>query len=568
MGLQKAQEMLAQGEWICLTMEQDTCIPSLAWASIAPSFEGRDAVSTLSLDLERLVVDSVALTKTISTSRDEIRNILLTLDRLRLILSILLTPGLSDDVDSICDGKLKVMPSSATVGLSSDGATVLYPVTRPGDVWCISGNVSAARALSIILVLRAMSLFEELSEATNTVISFYATSIGTCVGERYQPPSLEYLARRWFAASNELRQAIRLIFDATLARLSDEEAIAVAEKWQHHVPTLQPDAERETINAALALFICGCVASEKYTLLSTNSLTDISKSITLYLHDESSVYRVLAIDLCSRGFHVWQHYVDTMEILRSLFMLSTNVRKDSISIQNVNSQARLAILSIASNNIQLFISTLCLDILTPPTLENRRSVMQIVAFLIRKRPHILQPTLPRLLEAVIKSLDPNSTTNRDAVLDTATEIIGYVVKTFPTVDFHMATQRLAVGSNEGAVVMYDLKTAIRLYVLEGHTKQISGCSFSPDGRRLVTLSLSESLLLVWKVGSSFASFFNPGAPPRQGHGGSQPFKTLNFNIGSESDMSLIETLELVNFEWVADRTVRVRIRESILTFST
>jgi hypothetical protein len=77
-----------------------------------------NVVSTLSLDLERLVVDSVALTKTISTSRDEIRNILLTLDRLRLILSILLTPGLSDDIDSICDGKLKVMSSSATVGLS------------------------------------------------------------------------------------------------------------------------------------------------------------------------------------------------------------------------------------------------------------------------------------------------------------------------------------------------------------------------------------------------------------------------------------------------------------------
>lgn len=111
--------------------------------------------------------------------------------------------------------------------------------------------------------------------------------------------------------------------------------------------------------------------------------------------------------------------------------------------------------------------------------------------------------------------------------------VDHIFPRFPTVDFHMATQRLAVGSSEGAVVMYDLKTAIRLYVLEGHTKQISGCSFSPDGRRLVTLSLGESLLLVWKVGSSFASFFTPGAPPRQGHGGSQPFKTLNFNIGSE-----------------------------------
>jgi len=73
-----------------------------------------------------------------------------------------------------------------------------------------------------------------------------------------------------------------------------------------------------------------------------------------------------------------------MEILRSLFDLATNARKDSISIQNVGAQARLAVLSIASNNMPLFMGTLCLDILTPPTVEHRRSVMQILAFLIKK----------------------------------------------------------------------------------------------------------------------------------------------------------------------------------------
>lgn len=153
------------------------------------------------------------------------------------------------------------------------------------------------------------------------------------------------------------------------------------------------------------------------------------------------------------------------------------------------------------------------------------------------------------MEAVVKSLDPNATTHREAVLDTATEIIGHVVNTyknlplllhsflnspisrFPTVDFHMATQRLAVGSSDGAIVMYDLKTAIRLYVLEQHSKPVTACSFSPDGRRLLSLSLEESVVLVWKVGSSFTSFFNPGAPPRQGHGGSQPYKTISFNVG-------------------------------------
>lgn len=88
-----------------------------------------------------------------------------------------------------------------------------------------------------------------------------------------------------------------------------------------------------------------------------------------------------------------------------------------------------------------------------------------------------------------------------------------------------------MGTEEGAVIMYDLKTATRLYVLEGHKKGASACCFSPDGRRLISVSLEEGTALVWKVGTSFVSFFNPGAPPRQGHSGSDPFKTYKFNFG-------------------------------------
>lgn len=113
-------------------------------------------------------------------------------------------------------------------------------------------------------------------------------------------------------------------------------------------------------------------------------MTDISKSIALYLHDEKSLYRVLAVDLCSRGFHVWQHYIDAREILRSLFTLATTSRKDFISLQNIGAQARLAVLQIASSHTGLFMTTLGLDILHAPTLEDRKSVMQIVAYLIRK----------------------------------------------------------------------------------------------------------------------------------------------------------------------------------------
>lgn len=173
-----------------------------------------------------------------------------------------------------------------------------------------------------------------------------------------------------------------------------------------------------------------------------------------------------------------------------------------------------------------------------------------------QRPLILYPNLPRLMEAVVKSLDPNSTSSRDAVLDTATEIIGHVVKTyvppllrhtykltstppsnsFPTVDFHTPTQRLIVGTAEGAFIMYDLKSATQLYVLEGHTHRPTACAFSPDGRRLVTVSLEEGVVRVWKVGASLASaLLHPGRPPRQGEMGSRPYKTFPFNVGEEGE---------------------------------
>lgn len=83
--------------------------------------------------------------------------------------------------------------------------------------------------------------------------------------------------------------------------------------------------------------------------------------------------------------------------------------------------------------------------------------------------------------------------------------------------------------------MFDLKTATRLYILEGHKQHLAACSFSPDGRRLITVSLDENVVLVWKVGSSFSSFFHPGAPPRQGHGNGGPFKTWEFNVGDTGE---------------------------------
>lgn len=73
-----------------------------------------------------------------------------------------------------------------------------------------------------------------------------------------------------------------------------------------------------------------------------------------------------------------------MEVLRALFALATSSRKEGLTAQNTGAQARLSVLHIASSNTALFMTTLGLDILHPTSMEHRKSVMQIVAFLIRK----------------------------------------------------------------------------------------------------------------------------------------------------------------------------------------
>lgn len=485
------------------------------------------------------------------------------LPQLRALLSILLTPSLNPEIDDVCTTKLGLSIPSA--GLDRSRGQTVCPRLVAKDPWCISGVASASRAMAILAVLKTMSANEALYDHCQTVIKFYATSLGMVVGREYQPPDLIWLARRWFDTINDVHQAAKTLVDAAVVRLSDERGLALVQDWLRYLPS---SVEESSENPALALFLCGHVAVEKHAHLSSSTLGSIAGSISASLQDEDWTLRMVGVDLCARGFPIWEQHVDALAMLRALFNLAASSRKDNISIHNVGQQARQAVLQIASTSTTLFMATLTFDILNPDSVEHRKVLMQLLALLIRKRPLLLYTSLPRLMEAVVKSLDPNSTTSRDAVLDAATEIIGQVVKTFPTVDFHMATQRLTVGTCEGAFVMYDLKTATQLYVLEGHKKRPTACTFSPDGRRLVTVSLEEGTVLVWKVGSSFTSFFHPGAPPRQGSSGSQPYKTLNFNVGDGANMTLTDIQKMVKFEWPSDRSVRLHIRESTFTFST
>ncbi|KAI5123100.1 hypothetical protein M0805_001456 [Coniferiporia weirii] len=564
MSTEKAAEMLAKGDWFSASIGGDNTDMTRQFSiALNKSTAIGDPSPVVLFDVPAIIDGYTRGNNAADGERPS-------LEHVKALLGITHTPGLDEQLDRVLSDFVGPVNSNAIVGsFDAQHNYRTFCFNSPGAAWQISPDITASRLLTIVAILRVLVNTKGYEKAVNTAISFYTAVLPLLISPAYEAPSLVVLARHWNESSiSDIRHAAKHLFENEVSRLPDYEITATVEAWQHRLPCLLPDNEKQSAKAALALSICGNIATEKYSLLSSTTLADIAKSVTIYLYDETSPHRSLAIELCSRGFEVWQQYFDAMEALRSLFTLATASRKETISVRNPGPQARMAVLQIASSNSPLFMTTLSLDILHPHSIEYSRSVLQIIAFLIRKKPFVLYPNLPRLMEAVVKSLDPGSNADREAVLDTVTEIIALVVQTFPTVDFHAGSQRLAVGTSEGAVVMYDLKTATRLYVLEGHRKQLAGISFSPDGRRMVTLSVEESAVLVWKVGTSFTSFFNPGAPPRQGRSGSDPYKTLNFVLKDEAIMTVEATLKQVRFDWPSDRSVRVEIRDAKFTFST
>ncbi|KAJ3534487.1 hypothetical protein NM688_g7130 [Phlebia brevispora] len=432
MSAEKADEMLKQGGWSEWPVGT-TSSSSSVLSGLPGMFTMPDAASTLTLDIEAFLLQvGVGTIPPGARSSEYLTNAAANIrrDNIRSILSAVLTFSLNEEIDRICRENLHIHHSNASVGVSAHDATTVFVERGQRGPWMISPEVSAARASAIVALLQALLLYEENSNDARTVTVFYTASLAQVVGPSYKAPNLAVLALQWLQAkAPELRNASRLRFEAGIVRLLDEEVVQLVENWQDSLPSLQEGPFKDSTRSAMALFICGTVAIEKYTLLQTGCLTEIAKSIALYLHDELSPHRALAIDLCSRGFPVWQQYVDAVEILRALFTLATSNRKEAISTHNVGQQARSAVLQIASSNTPLFMTTLSIDILQPKSVQHRKSVMQLVIFLIHKKPLALYSNLPRLVEAVVKSLDPNSTASREAVLDSATEILGHIVET-------------------------------------------------------------------------------------------------------------------------------------------
>ncbi|KAF9434871.1 hypothetical protein BGZ76_007271 [Entomortierella beljakovae] len=476
----------------------------------------------------------------------------------KAMLGLLVT---EDDAHTISIRKLLDLNSpTQSIALGMKGAYGNISIQAPSEdvgiseSWCISPAMTASKLIAILSLSKVIASVQNLGIDIDTWSKGYYNAVQSTVGPKFRPPSLSYLAKYW----------------------QDPQVPAAA----------NPDSISTQFMARSAI-ILGILGAEIPEALPEKIRKLVALSLTILLNDDSRVtYKIASIDLLAQGFATWQPFIRADAVLSTLFTMSMDSQTNSSSSTLVSRRARRAIAQIATINSVLFVTTLTQDILDAKRISDKSSLLKLLSIFARKNPAVLYKGVPKLSEAIVKSLDPTAPQVREALLTGVTAVLNDFVTSFPLVDFHAGTQKLAVGTLEGAIIVYDLQTATRWQILEGHHMAVSAVSFSRDGKTIVSCSIKEGTVRFWHpnpgffgmiIGSSIwghsksASTGSVNQTPQSGIpslSSQQSSRTFDFALQDSTATESEETLlSKIRFEWTGDRAVKLSVLDHIMSFN-
>ncbi|KAL1917014.1 uncharacterized protein VTP21DRAFT_5212 [Calcarisporiella thermophila] len=495
---------------------------------------------------------------------------------LRALVSALVTWNTDEEVDKICSEKLSITRPSRTVTVGLRGAngyfSVLSPCYADGKAcWCVSGNMSAMRLLSIIAVTRSLLSVQGLEPYSSQLMTHYGSLLPDSVGPAYRLPALAQLAKYWQDPQSDIQEAARSLFIASLSKMTEEEQNKTVRSWEEYLPAVSSASPQYMLRSTIILGIMG---ADYPSVLPKDTRKAVALSLMILLSDDSkSSWRIPAIELLSRGFATWEPHLKAGEVIRTLFSLANDQHPDSLSPTEaaVVRVARLAILQIAQITPELFLPTLIHDLLVTKNPAEQVLNMRLLSMLVRKKPVVLFGSVLQIAESVVRSLDPNTPGMREAVLQPTSVVLHDMVRTYPFVDFHKGSQRLAVGTLEGAVVVFDLRSATRWAILEDHARAVAAVSFSADGKIVVSCSVEEGRVCIWHLSVGLLGVFASATGAASLLSSVQkPAQNFTFNFGEtqENTCKYVPTLlQSVRFEWAGEKSVRLHVGDAVMSFN-
>lgn len=526
------------------------------------------------------------------------------LELVAAVVSTIASWNISEAFEQICCKSLNLSKqTSPNISFGLKGAngnlSILAPLKSEKLAWTISPSMTANRLLSIALLAKAIIFISGQESKSSDLISGYAMALPLVIGKDYCFPSLSLLSKYWQDPS------ARSLFSSAVTGLSKDDITALVDYWEAFLPTSSSPENSGPQMMARASIVLGIMGCDQPQTLSPRVRKSTALSLTILLSDAElddsrhhtnsegeqtlstgSMARTLSsMELLSQGFQTWETYINAAEVLRTLFMYATDPQP---VMALVSRGAKTAIFQISVANMPLVISTLTFDTMNAKALDGRLRCLKIIGSFIRKEPILLFSHIHSVVEAVVKTLDPNIPHMRETMLQSATSILHDLVKTYPSVDFSSSAQKLAVGTLEGASVIYDLRTATRSVVLEGHVGPVSVLAFSPDAKLIATCSLVDQSVRVWYTNMSLFGMLTSSLSHGLGSnhntqnvnsnttikkstssstsGTQKPYKIFSFAMPDNS-LNPTEIIKQVRFDWTSSKCVKLCVQDLVMSFN-
>lgn len=461
------------------------------------------------------------------------------------VLSLLHKWGINEDVDTICQ---------TVFGFSRNAARVPVRFVERGKFSSIAimsheGDVSWSRLVQfstkhMVHVCSMYYLLSQYEPNFHPLFTFYCVELPP---EGRGDLSVDGLVDQ-FAHGKTNHIVIRLLVCQQLERIGREKRKLLLEKWSARVlelrdypkpqlvsgnvsdplqlkrelSTLHPVMEECAVDPALILLLvknaeyqhlavllaisCGTHMEEVSPLAARMITEALVESVSIAA---AGIDSFLACDLLGLGFMLFRPHIAHMSrLIRSLLHLlvgGDDVERTD-SVRHLLKRIGLAhpVLTIRTIGNEL------LDV--NQTQQFRVAVTELLVHFSRDEEtavSIMLKYLVMIVEILMKTLDPHDAAFRRQCFPTSSAVLQQLVRRFPMCAFHQTSQRFALGTLESTILVYDVRTATKLKVLDGSDcGPCSALAFDHTGEKIASYSSCEHCVRVWTTHAGFFDNFH------------------------------------------------------------
>jgi hypothetical protein len=358
---------------------------------------------------------------------------------------------------------------------------------------------------------------------------------------RFREPELESLAKFGFDSCEYTQLAARTLLNGVIKRLSSAARATIsaeyAAKLHHELARLETEsgskiagggANGNVTNSALVVDRLGslvillsmigtCYPGE----IAPATAREVCDILVHLLRSPTHNVAFVAAELLTKGLMLFRpHLLDLSSLVCQLLFLDMREKQRDTSASTgggeaaVNHDARMLASGGSNAALSLLVelgaceTAFVLTLLQHEMNSNdrpqgyRECVLLYLTELINTHYLLMFRHLPAVVDTIMCCLDPTKPDRRRRCLPLSTRCLQNLVRRFPMVDFHRETQRLAVGTMEAVILIYDLRTATKWRVLDGHSSAVSAVSFRADGQILVSYAAREGSVRWWNSGNA------------------------------------------------------------------